>query len=71
MEWLTEVSSAFSQFLVQAPVWIQMVIVVAIAVPLMVVVAWCLMWVVDYIANRGKRMISQQRSYSTKVDHHG
>ena len=43
----------------------------AIAVPLMVVVAWCLMWVVDYIANRGKRMISQQRSHSTKVDHHG
>ena len=48
-----------------------MVIVVAIAVPLMVVVAWCLMWVVDYIANRGKRMISQQRSHSTKIDHHG
>ena len=71
MEWLTDVSSAFSQFLVQAPVWIQMVIVVAIAVPLMVVVAWCLMRVVDYIANRGKRMISQQRSHSTKVDHHG
>ena len=48
-----------------------MVIVVAIAVPLMVVVAWCLMWGVDYVANRGKRMISQQRSRSTKVDHHG
>ena len=71
MEWLTSLGSTLSQLLVQAPVWIQMVIVVAIAVPLMVVVAWCLMWGVDYVANRGKRLISQQRSRSTKVDHHG
>ena len=56
--------------LVLSIVW-WLVIVVAIAVPLMVVVAWCLMWGVDYVANRGKRMISQQRSRSTKVDHHG
>ena len=35
MEWLTSLGSTLSQLLVQAPVWIQMVIVVAIAVPLM------------------------------------
>ena len=71
MEWLTSLGSTLSQLLVQAPVWIQMVIVVAMAVPLMVVVAWCLMWMVDRVANRAARAISQRRSHSTKVDHHG
>lgn len=71
MEWLTSLGSTLSQLLVQAPVWIQMVIVVAIAVPLMVVIAWCLMWAVDRVANRAAGVNSLQRSRSTKVDHHG
>lgn len=71
MEWLTSLGSTLSQFLVQAPVWIQMIIVVAIAVPLMVVIAWCLMWIVDRVANRAAGVISQQRNRRTKVDHHG
>ena len=71
MEWLTSLGSTLSQFLVQAPVWIQMTIVVAIAVPLMVVIAWCLMWTVDRVASRAAGVISQQRNRRTKVDHHG
>lgn len=71
MEWLMSLGSTLSQFLVQAPVWIQMTIVVAIAVPLMVVIAWCLMWTVDRVANRAAGVISQQRNRRTKVDHHG
>lgn len=66
MEWLTDVSSAFSQFLVQAPVWVQMIIVVIIVVPIMIGLAWCLMWAVD----RSAVLISQFRNRGTTVKDH-
>ena len=67
MEWLTDVSSAFSQFLVQAPVWVQMIIVVIIVVPIMIGLAWCLMWAVD----RGAALISQFHKRGITVKDHG
>ncbi|WP_237792470.1 hypothetical protein [Corynebacterium accolens] len=67
MDWLTDVSSAFSQFLVQAPVWVQMIIVVIIVVPIMIGLAWCLMWAVD----RSAALIFQFHNRGTTVKDHG
>ncbi|MCT1409418.1 MULTISPECIES: hypothetical protein [Corynebacterium] len=60
-------SSAFSQFLVQAPVWVQMIIVVIVVVPIMIGLAWCLMWAVD----RSAALISQFHKRGTTVKDHG
>jgi len=53
--------------LVQAPVWVQMIIVVIIVVPIMIGLAWCLMWAVD----RSAVLISQFRNRGTTVKDHG
>ncbi|MDK8679808.1 hypothetical protein [Corynebacterium accolens] len=60
-------SSAFSQFLVQAPVWVQMIIVVIVVVPIMIGLAWCLMWAVD----RSAALITQFHKRGTTVKDHG
>lgn len=67
MKWLTDVGSASSQFLVQAPVWVQMIAMVIIVVPIMIGLAWCLMWAVD----RSAALISQFRNRGTTVKDHG
>ena len=71
MEWLTSLGSTLSQFLVQAPAWIHLTLGRAIAEALREAIAWCLMWIVDRVANRAAGVISQQRNRRTKVDHHG
>lgn len=35
--------------MVQAPVWVQMSVLIVIAVPLLAIAAWCLMFVIDFV----------------------
>ncbi|HAT1275772.1 TPA: hypothetical protein I8V79_000917 [Corynebacterium striatum] len=49
MEWWTSLTGVLSQAMVQAPVWVQMSVLIVIAVPLLAIAAWCLMFVIDFV----------------------
>ncbi|WP_157105753.1 hypothetical protein [Corynebacterium phocae] len=57
MEWF----DSFAQWMVNAPIAVQMLILVATAVPAMVVLAWVLMWAVDAVARLGARIYSHEQ----------
>ncbi|KXI17550.1 hypothetical protein HMPREF3227_01438 [Corynebacterium sp. CMW7794] len=50
MEWLREVLDAFSQWMVEAPIAVQMLILTVAVVPAFVAVAWVLMFCIDRVA---------------------
>lgn len=56
--------------MVQAPVWVQMPVLIVIAVPLLAIAAWCLMFVIDFVDRlrfRGAATGSEiQKSDSTR-----
>lgn len=70
MEWWTNLTGALSQAMVQAPVWVQMPVLIVIAVPLLAIAAWCLMFVIDFVGRlrfRGAATGSEiQKSDSTR-----
>ena len=56
--------------MVQAPVWVQISVLIVIAVPLLAIAAWCLMFVVDFVGGprfRGAATGSEiQKTNSTR-----
>lgn len=70
MEWWTNLTGVLSQAMVQAPVWVQMPVLIVIAVPLLAIAAWCLMFVIDFVDRlrfRGAATGSEiQKSDSTR-----
>ncbi|MCK6161257.1 MAG: hypothetical protein E6689_01055 [Corynebacterium striatum] len=54
MEWWTNLTGALSQAMVQAPVWLQMPVLIVVAVPLLALAAWALMFAIDFTARHLK-----------------
>lgn len=73
MQWFQEFIDAFTQWLVSAPIAVQMLILIITVVPTMVVVAWFMMYVIDWIGFK-IRPVAQptngRRSGETKIVTH-
>lgn len=54
LAWLT-------QLLVESPMWLQMIIMVALLVPVAVVVAWGWMWVVNVAVNSVASAVTRRK----------
>lgn len=50
MHWFSQLSDAVSQALADAPLGLQMAFLLVTAVPIAVVGAWVLMWLIDFCA---------------------
>ncbi|WP_293770488.1 hypothetical protein [uncultured Corynebacterium sp.] len=49
MTWFTRLIDAASQWMVGAPIAVQMLVLAVTAVPALIVAAWVLMWIIDHI----------------------
>ncbi len=67
------VFDALSQWLVGAPIVVQMLVVLVTAAPTLVIVAWIVMWVIDHVANAMSFLprVSFRRSSSRMTSEEG
>lgn len=73
MNWLDRVqaaSDAASQWMVEAPIAVQMLVLVCTVVPVAVCVAWALMFVIDAVARRLPGAEMGNAAARAKIVHH-
>ena len=58
MQWFRELSDGLTEPFVTAPVWQQMGTIILVGVPALIVLAWVLMGVIEFISGALSKVIS-------------